>query len=138
MYIFPKLICVEYISILFLYPLKYFCNKSGVRGSIFGHIAGSAKNVPKRISICPGTLVSHFGINLNPQNRYNTLTKTKNKQALKMFAVFWALLDPVFGPRYRHAGNRRFQKVVTNGPAHHPSFANTCLGFFRFVNLVTL
>ena len=36
---------------IFLYFSKYFGDKYGVRGSIFGHIVGRSKNVPKSIAI---------------------------------------------------------------------------------------
>ena len=39
------------VPIAFLVFLKYFGDKYGVRGSIFGHIVGRSKNVPKSIAI---------------------------------------------------------------------------------------
>ena len=44
-------------SHIFLYFLKCFGDKHGVRGSISGHICGRSKNVPKSIAICPGVKI---------------------------------------------------------------------------------
>ena len=49
-------------SIIFLYCLKHFCNKSEVYGSKFWPNFRSSRNHPKSIGIWPGTLISHFGI----------------------------------------------------------------------------
>ena len=47
---------------MFLYCLKCFGHKCGVRGSRFGHIFGRSRNVPKSIAIDQGSLINHFGI----------------------------------------------------------------------------
>ena len=52
----------------------------------------------KSIGICPGTLLSHFGI-IKPQKYYNILLKKlrKNNNSL-FFCRFLALIRPHFGP----------------------------------------
>ena len=60
---YENLIFPKDVPIGFLYCLKYFGNKYGVRGSIFGHIFGRSKNVPKNIAIDQESLISHLGIN---------------------------------------------------------------------------
>ena len=47
---------------MFLISLKCVGNEWGLRGSLFGRVFGSSKNVPKDISICPESLISHFEI----------------------------------------------------------------------------
>ena len=44
---YEKIICFRYVPIFFLYLLKYFGDKYGLRGSRFGHIFGRPKNVLK-------------------------------------------------------------------------------------------
>ena len=57
----------------FLIRLKYFWSYIRAVGSIFGHICGRSKNVPKNIAICPGVKINHSGIT-NPNNHKNTST----------------------------------------------------------------
>ena len=70
-------------------------------GSIFGHIFGRSKNDPKSIGIHPESLISNFGIIKNPKDppRKYVGTPRTSKTSPKMFAAFWAPLDPVFGLR---------------------------------------
>ena len=53
---------VKDVSINFLYCLKHFGDKYGVQGARFGDLFGSSRNRPKSLGMCPGTLISHFGI----------------------------------------------------------------------------
>ena len=87
-------------SPMFLHFSKYFGDKYRVQGSIFGHIFGSSKNLPKSIAICPGVRISNLGFwnNLNililgPPPPHNYIKKPrKTNKSIICFAVFWALL----------------------------------------------
>ena len=57
-----NIICFQDVSICFVPFLKYFRDKDRVHGSKFGENSGSSPNDPKGIGICPGTLISHFGV----------------------------------------------------------------------------
>ena len=62
---------------------------------MFGHIFGSCKNDPKSIAICPEPKLAILE-SLKPQKKLkDTLKNSKSKTSFNMFAVFWALLDPV-------------------------------------------
>ena len=74
---------------IFLYRLKYFCNKQGARGWIFGHFFGSFKNNPKNVGIHPESLISHFGIIKTPSPLPKYIKKQRNESP-KFVAVFWA------------------------------------------------
>ena len=45
----------------------FFVMKKGV--GRFGDFFETSKNDPKSMGICPGALISHFGINKNHKNR---------------------------------------------------------------------
>ena len=47
---------------IFLVFIRHFCDKYREHGSRFGEHFGSSRNHPESIGICPGTLISHFGI----------------------------------------------------------------------------
>ena len=71
--------------------LKYFCNKYGAQGSIFGHMFGRSKNVPTSIAIGQESLISHVGIITTPNKNHNYIKKPRtSKKTLKMFAIFRA------------------------------------------------
>ena len=55
------------------YSLKYFCNKYGAQGSIFGQHFESSKNVHQSIGIHPQALISNVKliINHNPPQTYH-------------------------------------------------------------------
>ena len=56
-----KIICLKDVPINFLYCLKSFGDDWEVYGPCFDKKSKS-RNHPKRIGICPGALISHFGI----------------------------------------------------------------------------
>ena len=65
---------------------------------MFGHFVGSSKNVQNSIAICPESLISHLGIIKTLRNLQKSSKKPrKNNNTHKMFAVSWALFDPVLG-----------------------------------------
>ena len=77
----------------FLVFFEVLGDKYGVRGSRFGHFFGRSK----MFQICLGVKISHSGIIKTPPNLHNYIKKLrKNRTSLKMFAIFWALLDPVW------------------------------------------
>ena len=59
---YEEIICFKDGSIIFLYSLKHLGDKKEVQEVRFGEMFSSSKNVPKNIGICPGTLISRFGI----------------------------------------------------------------------------
>ena len=59
--------------IFFLYLLKYFRDKYGVRGSRFGHMFGRSRNVPKSIAIDQEALICDLGIIKTPKKTTTTL-----------------------------------------------------------------
>ena len=55
-----KIILFEDALIIFVYFLKYFGDKYGVRGSRFGNILGRSENDPKSIANDQESLISHL------------------------------------------------------------------------------
>ena len=71
-----------------------------MQGARFGKQSGSSKNDPKSIGICPGTLISHYGIIKAPKVRTNIIKKQrKNNNSRNFFAIFWPPRPP--DPKYR-------------------------------------
>ena len=82
-----KIIFPKAVPTIFFYCLKYFGDKYGVRGSKVGYIFGS-------VAICPGIKFSHLGIiETFKKTQIDIKKQRKTKRSLKMFAVFWDLLD---------------------------------------------
>ena len=83
-------------SHIFLYSLKYFGDKYGVRGSRFGHIFGRSRNVPKNIANDQESLLSHLGIIKTPKN--SIIFKNLEQQASDLFVCrILGLIRPCFG-----------------------------------------
>ena len=62
-----KTIVLVNVSMISLVFFEVFLESiMGLGGSIFGHIFGSSKNVPKNIAICPGVKINHVGIIFKP------------------------------------------------------------------------
>ena len=84
---------------IFLYFVKYFADKYGVRGSRFGWFLGSSRNHPKSIATCAGIKISNFEIIKTSPTPHNYNEKLKQtKQSPKCFAVFWAILTLLENP----------------------------------------
>ena len=62
----------------FLFILKYFGDKYGVRGSRFGYIFGRSKNVPTNIAIDQESLISNFRIIKTPNKPIIILKNQEN------------------------------------------------------------
>ena len=85
-----------------------FGDKYGVRGSRFSHIFGQSKNIPKSIVIDQESLISHLGIIKTPLKILIINWKTKKPKSTFLFAVCWALLDPVLGSIRPHGHAEQF------------------------------
>ena len=82
---YVKLILFKEATIFLVFFEVSLHNKK-VKLLIFGRILESSKNDPKSIGICPGTLISHFGIIENPKNQYiyiYILIKLENQNTKK-------------------------------------------------------
>ena len=62
---------------MFLYCLKRFGDKYGVRGTRFGETVGCFINHPKNIGIHQESLISDFGIIQTPKIPYNIVKKLR-------------------------------------------------------------
>ena len=79
---------------------KNFCNKRGVRVSIFGEQFESSKIVPKSVAMHPQALISHFNpiINHKPPLKIPYELQNKSGKSLKLFAVFFLYRPRFLGP----------------------------------------
>ena len=96
----------------FVYCLKYFGDKYGVRGSRFGNNFGRSKNVPESIAIDQEPLINHFGINKVPQK---TIIIFKNKEQSNTRFLFCRILGLV-RPRFLDSKERIPQRVPRKVP----------------------
>ena len=88
---------VQGCSDTFLFFLKYFGDKYGVRRSRFGWFVGRSRNHPNSIAIDQESLISLSGIIKKPKPPHNYIKKPRKAQTTLFFCRILGPIRPRFG-----------------------------------------